>query len=350
MKRINLAILTCLLAAVVAESSLALSKSSPLDQNNSSKIRGDESFFKAQACSIMRLSSNGNRDRSYVKNTTTWKACNNYKLVFQSDGNLVLRTPSNSVLWATGTVGKAVRLAIQSDGNVVLYDGSGESIWATDTSNNPGASLVVQTDGNLVVYSKNIGGRALWSTGTYGGRVGTRNASAEWLVLHPRLKSYKLDQPLASMNPFSRGCMFDGTYCNGPGNHTGVDYKMPRNESVQAICKGVVRYAFTENHPENGIIRNRFTIIEHSDCGKKGQKLYAYYGHINPNVKEGDPVEKGANIGWVAADPDPGNDHLHFGLSKSLISKRWGYDTNISELGWIDPVSFVANSGGWSGR
>ncbi len=93
-----------------------------------------------------------------------------YRLLYQTDGNLVLYddTGARGALWSTGTAGtSAGQMIVQSDGNVVLYNAAGEAVWNTETPGNPGAFLLVQDDGNLVLYSTTTG-QALWSTGTGG--------------------------------------------------------------------------------------------------------------------------------------------------------------------------------------
>jgi N-acetylmuramoyl-L-alanine amidase len=108
-----------------------------------------------------------------------WVTSTGYKFRFQHDGNLVLYSPQGKAIWATGTENTgADRLSIQTDGNVVLYDGT-KPMWATDTAGNPGAYFAIQGDGNLVVYSSS--GKAIFNTGTPGGRQGTLSASAQWL-------------------------------------------------------------------------------------------------------------------------------------------------------------------------
>ncbi|MDI9637847.1 RICIN domain-containing protein [Geitlerinema splendidum] len=108
-----------------------------------------------------------------------WVTSTGYKFIFQNDGNLVLYNPQGRAIWATDDIGiRADRFVVQKDGNVVLYDGR-HQIWATNTSGHPGAYLAIQGDGNLVVYSSSD--KVLFSTGTQGGREGTRMASREWL-------------------------------------------------------------------------------------------------------------------------------------------------------------------------
>ena len=85
-------------------------------------------------------------------------------LVLQSDGNLVLSEGGEAV-WATGTDGREVSNAsMQQDGNLVLYAASGEPVWASQTDGNDGAYLLLQDDRNLVIYSAD--GSPLWATNT----------------------------------------------------------------------------------------------------------------------------------------------------------------------------------------
>jgi|GEM_PF-829130 len=89
-----------------------------------------------------------------------------YHLRLQSDGNLVLYSPTGAI-WQSGTVGKAAAfLAMQGDGNLVLYDATGKALWTSGTSGRGTSSLVIQQDGNLVLYNSN--GGPTWSTNTPG--------------------------------------------------------------------------------------------------------------------------------------------------------------------------------------
>lgn len=86
-----------------------------------------------------------------------------YRLVMQTDGNLVLYSRSTP-LWASNTVGRGGYATMQSDGNLVVYGDSGRAVWASNTAGNAGAYLVLQGDRNLVIYS--AAGRALWASNT----------------------------------------------------------------------------------------------------------------------------------------------------------------------------------------
>ena len=85
-----------------------------------------------------------------------------YKLIYQTDGNLVLYRASGQFLWNNGKVNVGGRLSMQSDGNLVSYDSAGKALWASNTSGKAGAVLAVQDDGNVVVYAS-AGCTALWS-------------------------------------------------------------------------------------------------------------------------------------------------------------------------------------------
>jgi len=87
-----------------------------------------------------------------------------YRLVYQTDGNLVLYRTDGSPLWASGTNGRPVGQTImQDDGNLAIYGPNQEFVWNTGTQV-AGSRLVVQNDGNLVVYAAD--GSAIWASNT----------------------------------------------------------------------------------------------------------------------------------------------------------------------------------------
>ena len=88
-----------------------------------------------------------------------------FKLLMQSDGNLVLYYSDLGALWATGTVGSgAVRAVMQSDGNLVLYRADNTPVWASNTVGQA-ATLWLGTDGNLSII-RNADKVVVWSTNT----------------------------------------------------------------------------------------------------------------------------------------------------------------------------------------
>ncbi|OVE78955.1 hypothetical protein BVY00_01485 [bacterium G20] len=87
-----------------------------------------------------------------------------FRLILQSDGNLVLYSPTQA-LWSTATDGQQVAfLALQPDGNLVLYDRSARPLWASSTDGSGLTRLIVQPDGNLVLYDQSNIPR--WNSGT----------------------------------------------------------------------------------------------------------------------------------------------------------------------------------------
>jgi hypothetical protein len=106
----------------------------------------------------------------------------NYRLVLQTDGNLVLYS-GTSALWASGTNSKPVAVCImQADGNLVLYDRSAQAVWASHTNGKPGAHLDVQNDGNVVI-SPTTGGAA-WTTNT------VHTIGSDTLIYRARIKRW----------------------------------------------------------------------------------------------------------------------------------------------------------------
>lgn len=83
------------------------------------------------------------------------------KLVFQTDGNLVLYGDGRP-LWWTGP-SDATRAVMQTDGNFVLYAGSAPR-WDSGTAGRPGSRLIVQDDGNVATYPPS--GGASWESET----------------------------------------------------------------------------------------------------------------------------------------------------------------------------------------
>lgn len=80
-----------------------------------------------------------------------------FQLVLQGDGNLVIYQNGGGATWATGKRGN--RAVVQGDGNFVLYSGS-QWQWASGTHGyGPNVDLVLQDDGNLVLY----GNKARWN-------------------------------------------------------------------------------------------------------------------------------------------------------------------------------------------
>lgn len=91
-----------------------------------------------------------------------WSSGGRYRLVYQSDGNLVLYDEvARTAPWGSGTPGTSPgQVAMQPDGNLVIYDAQGIARFATGTDGNANAYLLVQNDGNVVLYTAS--GQPLW--------------------------------------------------------------------------------------------------------------------------------------------------------------------------------------------
>jgi Ricin-type beta-trefoil lectin domain-like len=93
-------------------------------------------------------------------------ANNEYVLIMQGDGNLVLyqvigappvagSSFHGNPLWSSQTTPLtpvAPRFVLQSDGNMVVYNGPDDVLWQSETYGVAGLQLSLQTDGNLVMY------------------------------------------------------------------------------------------------------------------------------------------------------------------------------------------------------
>ena len=103
------------------------------------------------------------------------KAANyHYYANMQDDGNFVLLASSHfhskNAIWASKSHGKGkgpYRLVMQSDGNLVIYDSNNKATWATGTDKKgaPGHKLIMQDDGNLVIYDGH--NKPTWSSETH---------------------------------------------------------------------------------------------------------------------------------------------------------------------------------------
>jgi len=86
------------------------------------------------------------------------------RLELRSTGALVITCNGADQLTLYPENGQAAQLIMQSDGNLVLYTPSFSALWATSGGGFPGAYLVLQNDGNLVIYQ---GSTPIWSSSTF---------------------------------------------------------------------------------------------------------------------------------------------------------------------------------------
>ena len=95
-----------------------------------------------------------------------------YKLIGQSDGNLVIYkiTPSGeSAIWASNTNNGpgSYNFIFQDDGILVIYS-SNKVIWASNSAGWGANKLVLRDDGNLIIYAPSGSGsyREVWWSGS----------------------------------------------------------------------------------------------------------------------------------------------------------------------------------------
>jgi L,D-peptidoglycan transpeptidase YkuD (ErfK/YbiS/YcfS/YnhG family) len=88
-------------------------------------------------------------------------AAGRFRLVMQTDGNLVLYGATGPVT-ASGTGVPGTYLVMQGDGNVVAYSPGGGAVWSTGSGDAGRSRLVVQDDGNVVVYRAD--GVGVWAS------------------------------------------------------------------------------------------------------------------------------------------------------------------------------------------
>jgi surface antigen len=93
-----------------------------------------------------------------------------YKVVMQSDGNLVEYNAAGTPLWNSGTYGHQGAFAImQSDGNLVVYGPAGEALWNSGTYGHAGAKLRVEGEDSVFVLSNT--GQGLWGANRPWGQI-----------------------------------------------------------------------------------------------------------------------------------------------------------------------------------
>lgn len=104
----------------------------------------------------------GNRNQSMIPNDYLESSNKEYKLIYQTDGNLVLYNAKGKALWSSGTAGQtAWKTYMQPDGNFVVYKAFHQPVWASNTEKHTNCKLVLEDNGSLVIYDEN--NMKLWS-------------------------------------------------------------------------------------------------------------------------------------------------------------------------------------------
>lgn len=86
------------------------------------------------------------------------------RLVWQTNGSLVLRTTSGATVWSSGTGGSGSRdLSFQSDGNLVIYDASRTALWSTNTWKTTSVSRRLRLADHCKLTLEDMSGTVLWT-------------------------------------------------------------------------------------------------------------------------------------------------------------------------------------------
>jgi hypothetical protein len=110
---------------------------------NNNLTMKQEMFLKAPVTSFhARLQSDGNfvlyRSENFDSGNSYWATATNgkgsapYRLVMQSDNNLVIYDAHNKAIWSTGTNGKGhgpARLVLDDSGHLKVLDGDNHELW-----------------------------------------------------------------------------------------------------------------------------------------------------------------------------------------------------------------------------
>ncbi len=122
-------------------------------------------------------------------NTTVLVSPNQqYKLSYQSDGDLVVYDKSNKPIWSTKTAGKTPnKLVFQADGNLVLYGASNTLLWTSKSTSKGVKSLRLSDQGRLSVWDEK---KVIWEADSdvtyYVGKVKTFDAAKGFGFIIPR--------------------------------------------------------------------------------------------------------------------------------------------------------------------
>jgi murein DD-endopeptidase MepM/ murein hydrolase activator NlpD len=116
------------------------------------------------------------------------------------------------------------------------------------------------------------------------------------------LKKDLLRSPLSVMRKTSGYGMRQHPIFNCKRMHHGVDYGAPAGTPVWSIARGVITFAGFKDRGYGNFV-----------CIRHDNGLESRYGHLQKiNVRQGQKVKQGQNIGLVGATGDATGPHLHF--------------------------------------
>ncbi len=84
-----------------------------------------------------------------------------YRLVMQTDGNLVEYVVGGGPRWATMTSVAGSRVVVQDDGNMVIYSAAGRPVWWSGSRRQYGVNGTLEDSGRIMVFD--YGSGSSWS-------------------------------------------------------------------------------------------------------------------------------------------------------------------------------------------
>jgi hypothetical protein len=127
-----------------------------------------------------------------------------FRVLMQSNGNLVESIAGGRALFATGTSKFAgARAFMQVNGNLVIYDTGNAAVWSSNSPTTGCPRLVIQNDGNLVIYATS----AIWSAASRLNKMVAGDVlKSGWSLYSKSPEAYRL-----TMLPDGNLALFDGS-------------------------------------------------------------------------------------------------------------------------------------------
>lgn len=241
--------------------------------------------------------------KTMVKNK--WYSSNNdkYYLVFQEDGNLVLREKvGNKAVWSSNTAKKSgTKCYMQSDGNFIIRKDNGDAVWWTQTERNYDAYLCVTNDGEVCV-KRACDRSVLWSSKQPAPTVTKPETPAVESFIWPAPGQSYISSPYGRRN----GTMHRGIDIGdaGIGGKKIVASKSGTVKMVVNTCPH--DYAKDYSCGCGGGYGN-YVLIDHGDGTST---MYAHQRNVVVSI--GQAVSQGQTIGYVGCTGHSTGNHLHF--------------------------------------
>ncbi|MCR5541255.1 MAG: peptidoglycan DD-metalloendopeptidase family protein [Ruminococcus sp.] len=253
---------------------------------------------------------NGNAD--LVQGKFYKSPSQNYVLVFQGDGNLVIyhynktTDKAYSPIWSSQTENRGgTKCVLQGDGNFVIYRSDGKAIWNTQTNGKKGAYLTISDEGEIKIISRNSNNATTWSS---------KNNHGYSISINERPFNWPVPDCKAISSAFNDG-----------RNHGAIDIAAAAGTSVKAAAGGTVQTYYGYNGGAGN-----YVVITHKINGATYLTVYMHLSQIT--VANGATVSAGTEIGKVGSTGNSTGPHLDFSIREgSYYGTRLdpGYYTNL---------------------